>query len=237
MPKWVMVLWMGVLSRLRHDDKFNGGFWSEGKAAYFLKGKIKGKYLITSSFDTDRHRKELFRQIDKDEYYPVYGDESSVDYSAANTQGNLYLLIEWDKSSVIWGNYEVGFKDTEYAHYERTLFGGKVDFESLGTTPYGEAHSKLVVFHARVQQKPSHNELLATGGSLYFLKHRGIIEGSDKVKLEVRDKITGLVVSQKDMVEGADYDMDYKSGRMVFWRPVPMLVEDYSIISSELLDR
>ncbi len=226
----------GALEPIAHDDQFNGGYWSKGKAAYFLKGKVKGKYLITSSFDTDRNRKELFRSINKEEYYPVYGDSSTIDYTAADTQGNLYLLIEWNKSSVLWGNYSVGFNETEYANYERTLYGGKLDFESLSATPYGESRSKIIIFHARAQQKPAHNEFLATGGSLYFFKHKDVVEGSDIVKIEVRDKITGLVISERVMVEGADYEMDYKSGRMLFWRPVPMLVTSYSIISSELLD-
>jgi len=226
----------GRIEPIQHDPKFEGGFWAEGKMAYYLKGKIKGKYIITSSYDTDREEKDLFKSLDPEEYYPVYGDESSIDYQATDTQGPLYLLIEWDKSSVLWGNYEIGFDETEFSQFSRTLYGGKVDFESLSSTKSGEPTSKIVVFRAKAKQKAAHNEFVATGGSLYYLKHKDVVKGSDKLTIEIRDKITGLVTQSEEMKEGADYELDYDSGRIIFWQPVPILVDAYSIISSELLD-
>ena len=107
------------------NDRFKKGFWVDGKLAYYLKAKIKGKYLITSSLDTQRDQKELFKYIDPDKYYPVYGDSSSVSYEASDTQGMFYALVEWDRSSAMWGNYNVGFTDTEFAQFSRTLFGAK----------------------------------------------------------------------------------------------------------------
>src|SRR3989338_2721285 len=41
------------------DDEFKKGFYAEGKLAYYLKGKVLCKYIITSSFDTERDKKEL----------------------------------------------------------------------------------------------------------------------------------------------------------------------------------
>jgi uncharacterized repeat protein (TIGR01451 family) len=218
------------------DDKFEDGFWSEGRLAFHLKGKVKGKYLVTASFDSDRNKKELFRNLDPDRYYPVYGDGSSVNYQATNTQGILYALVEWDKSSVLWGNYNTSFTDTEFAQFSRTLYGGKVHLQSVSTTKFGQPTSKVVVFRAQAHQKASHNELLGTGGSLYYLKHKDIIEGSDKVKVETRDKVTGLVLSTRDMQEGIDYEMDYTNGRIIFWQPVSHVTASDSIISSALLD-
>ena len=218
------------------DDKFREGFWSEGKLSYYLKGKIQGKYLITSSLDTQRDKKELFRNLDPDKYYPVYGDSSSVNYDATNTQGPLYLLVEWDKSSVSWGNYDTAFTDTEFAAFSRTLYGGKVHLESVSQTKFGEPKTKLIVFRARAKQKAAHNEFIGTGGSLYYLKNKDAIEGSDKVKIEVRDKITGLVLASQEMEEGVDYEIDYSNGRLIFWQPVSYIVESDSIISAHLLD-
>jgi hypothetical protein len=226
----------GNVESAQPDDKFNEGFWQEGKAAYYLKGKIKGKYLVTSSFDTDRQRKELFRKLDPDTYYPIYGDQSSVNYDATNTQGPLYLLVEWDKSQAIWGNYAVDFNDTEFAAFSRSYYGGKIDYQSVANNSYGDARTKAVVFHAEVKQRPAHNEFIGTGGSLYFLKHKGIIEGSDKVKLEVRDKITGLVLASKEMKNGSDYEFDESEGRILFYQPVSMIAKAESIVSNTLLD-
>jgi hypothetical protein len=226
----------GNIEPVEQDDKFKKGFWSEGKAAYYLKGKIKGKYLVTSSLDTERDKKELFKNLDPDKYYSVYGDSSSVDYKATDTQGMLYLLIEWGKSSVLWGNYNTALTDTEFARFSRTLYGGKVDLESASTTKFGEPDTKLIVFSAQAQQKAAHNEFTGTGGSLYYLKHKDIIEGSDKVKVEVRDKVTGLVLATEEMKEGSDYEIDYSNGRITFRESVSSITESSSIISSRLLD-
>ena len=226
----------GSIEPIQHDDKYREGFWSEGKLAYYLKGKIKGKYLITSSLDTERDKKELFRNLDPDKYYPVYGDASTINYDATNTQGMLYLLIEWDKSSVLWGNYDTGFTDTEFAQFSRTLYGGKIHYETVSATRFGEPVTKLIVFRARAQQRAAHNEFVGTGGSLFYLKHSKIIEGSEKLKIEVRDKITGLVLAEKELEEEFDYEIDYSNGRLTFWQPVSYMLESDSIISSHLLD-
>jgi len=226
----------GNMEPVEDSDRFKDGFYSEGKFAYYLKGKIKGKYLITSSLDTERDKKELFRKLDPDKYYPVYGDESTINYDATNTQGVLYLLIEWDKSSVLWGNYTTGLTDSEFAQFSRTLYGGKVHLESASTTKFGEPNTKLIVFDAQIKQRVSHNEFLGTGGSLYYLRNTNVIEGSEKVKIEIRDKITGLVLSSKQMQEGLDYEIDYDNGRIIFWQPVSQITASNSIISSHILD-
>ena len=225
----------GNIEPTASDDKFREGFWAEGKAAYYLKGKIKGKYLITSSLDTQRDKKELFRNLDPNKYYPVYGDSSSVNYDATNTQGPLYLLIEWDKSSVIWGNYNTSFTETEFAQFSRTLYGGKLHYENISTTQFGEPKTKLIVFRARAKQKAAHNEFIGTGGSLFYLKNKDVIEGSDKVKIEVRDKITGLVLATKQLESRVDYQINYSEGRLIFWKPISQISESDSIISTQLL--
>jgi len=225
----------GNIEPVKQDDKFRKGVWAEGKFAYYLKGKIKGKYLITSSFDSERDKKELFKKLDKDKYYPVYGDDSSTNYNATDTQGMLYLLIEWDKSSGIWGNYNTAFSDTEFAQFTRSLYGGKIHLETVSATRFGEPDAKLVLFKAKSQQKYAHNEFLGTGGSLYYLKNKDVIDGSENVRIEVRDKITGLVLGTNKMKEGADYEIDYSNGRITFWKPVSHMTESDSIISTHLL--
>ena len=226
----------GNTEPLVKDDHFKNGFWSSGKLAYYLKAKIKGKYLITSSLDTERQQKELFRYIDPDKYYPVYGDNSSVSYDATNTQGMLYAMVEWDRSQAIWGNYEITLDDTEFARFSRTLYGGKAQIISVSNTKFGEPNTKVIVFTAKAKQRAAHNEFIGTGGSLYYLKHKYIIEGSEKVRIEVRDKISGLVIASVDEKEGVDYQIDYDNGRIIFWRPISQISASESIIATNLLD-
>jgi uncharacterized repeat protein (TIGR01451 family) len=226
----------GNIDPIQQDDKYREGFWSEGKLAYYLKGKVLGKFLITSSLDTDRDQKELFRNLDPDKYYPVYGDASKIDYKATDTQGPLYLLVEWDKSSFVWGNYTVDLTDTDLAGFKRTLYGAKLDYETVAKTKFGQPTTHLIGFKAKAQQQAAHVEFLGTGGSLFYLKHKNVIEGSEKITIEVRDKISGLVLASMDQEEGFDYEIDYDSGRIIFWQPVSHITESDTIISSYLLN-
>jgi len=225
----------GNIEPVQSDAAYRPGFYQQGKMAYYLKGKIQGKYLLTSSFDTERNQKAMFRTINQNDYYPVYGDSSQVNYDAADTQGNLYVLLEWDKSQAIWGNYAIDFNNTEFASYTRTLYGGKVDYTSVATNQYGDPRTKIAVFHAEVRQRSAHNEFLGTGGSLFYLKHRDLVEGALKVKVEVRDAVTGQALSSTDMKEGVDYNIDYSEGRILFWQPVSMAADSGQIISNNLL--
>ncbi|MCA9399264.1 MAG: hypothetical protein KC618_05915, partial [Candidatus Omnitrophica bacterium] len=226
----------GNIEPAQPDDSFRDGFYNEGRLAYYLQGKIKGKYLITSSFDSDREEDDLFKTLEQEKYYPVYGDASSIDYKATDTQGKLYLLIQWDQNEALWGNYQTALNDTELAQFNRTLYGGRVKVKSLSETKDGEARTQVVVFGAEARQLSAHNEFLATGGSLFYVKHKDVIAGSEQVRVEVRDDITGLVISRHDMVNNRDYQFDYDAGRMVFYRPVESVVDSSSIISNALLN-
>jgi hypothetical protein len=225
----------GNVEPIQSTDNFKKGFYNQGQLAYFLKGKIKGKYLVTSSFDSSREKKELFKTLDKDTYYPIYGDKSSVNYQATDTQGPLYLLVQWDKSSAIWGNYAIDFNDTEFAKFSRSYYGGKIDYQTLAQTPYSDPRTKVVVFNAQIKQRAAHAEFTGTGGSLYYLKHKDIIEGSDRIRIEIRDQVTGLVTATQTMVAGADYDIDYAQGRILFWQPVAMLAQTSRLITNQLI--
>jgi uncharacterized repeat protein (TIGR01451 family) len=221
----------GSIEPVSGNDSFDKGYWSEGKLAYYLKGKVKGKYLITSSFDTTRQKRELYRNLDPEKYYPVYGDGSSVNDQAGDTRGRLYLLLEWDRSSAVWGNYAADFTDTELAVFRRTLYGGKVHLESARRTAFGESRGKAVAFTSEVKDRAAHDEFLSTGGSLYYLRNRNVLSGTAQVRTEVRDKVTGLVISSKAMQEGVDYELDHDSGRLLFWQPVAMTAASGSVIS------
>src|SRR5690606_6023892 len=93
----------GNLEPLAGDEHYDESFISEGRLAFYLKGKVKGKYLVTAQADT-RERElddlfsgflkarptDVFRRLDPDSYYPVYGDDSTT-YRDVDTQGRLYV--------------------------------------------------------------------------------------------------------------------------------------------------
>lgn len=223
----------GNIEPVQDSREFKQGLYADGKLAYYLKAKIQGKYLIASSLDTTREQKELSKVIDPNKYYPIYGDASQADYSAQDTQGPFYALVEWDRSSVKWGNYDTDFKDTTLATYKRTLYGGRVALESLSTTQFGDPDTKIAAFWANAKQMGAHNEFAGTGGSLYYLKHKYVLDGSEKVEIQVRDKINGLVLASAAQKRGSDYQINYDDGRIIFWKPVSYITETTSIISSQ----
>jgi hypothetical protein len=218
-------------------DKYDG-FITEGRLAFYLKGKIKGKYLITAQADTreqeisrlfngflDADPRDVFRRLDPDQYYPVYGDDSQTRRDV-DTQGRLYVRVDWDKSQAVWGNFATGMTGTEYSQYVRSLYGAALNWRSHATTALGEAKRELRAFGAKAETALGHTEFLGTGGSLYYLRNTDVLPGSQQVVLEVRDNTTGRVETRKPLVEGADYEFDFFQGRLILTRPLAQIVRE-----------
>jgi len=227
----------GNLETVGRDEKFHQGFYQQGKFSYYLKGKIKGKFLVTSHYDTSRDpRQQLFTNLDPEAYYPVYGDDSQINYEARDTQQRLYLLVEMNRSFLKWGSFETAFDDTELSTYNRTLSGLKIHHEVLATTPNGDSKRGVTVFTAKANQLADHNEFAGTGGSLYYLRNKNVVEGSEKIKIEIRDQLQGMTLSKKDLVFGTDYEVDYPQGRIILRTPLSSAAFSDSILSNSVLD-
>lgn len=223
----------------RDGKHYKNGFNPDGKIAYYAVGKILGKILIKSQLDTDKSTQEkLFTYIDPDKYYPVYGDNSTVVYDS-NSQGKFYLLVEYDKSGFTVGNFQTMIGDEKadkIAKYNRTLYGGKIELESTQRTVYGEPITKATLFAAEANQHAAHNEFLATGTSLYYLRHRNIVEGSEQVRIDVRDKNTGITIYSTNKAPFKDYLVKYDEGNIIFNEPVLATAACDTIISQDVLN-
>lgn len=222
----------------QNDPNFDKSLVVDGRLAFYVKGKVQGKYLITAQADTQEREVEelftgfwkanpqdIFRRLDSDNYYPTYGDDSTT-YRDVDTQGKLYLRVDWDKNQALFGNYTTGFTGTEYAQYVRSLYGGALNWRSRGSNPYGDAKTEVRAFGSEAQTAPGHTEFLGTGGSLYYLKNTGILPGSDQVVLEVRDSTTGRVVNRVTLARGADYEIDEFQGRLTLTRALAQVTRE-----------
>ncbi len=231
-------------------DKFDDDFLLNGRLAFYLKGKIQGKYLITAQADTrereledlfegflDKDPQDVFRRLDPDRYYPVYGDDSNV-YRDVDTQGKFYVRVDWDKSQALWGNFNTGITGNEFAQYSRSLYGAAINWRSIETTDLGESKTQVKVFASEAQTALGHNEFLGTGGSLYYLRNTDVLPGSDRVVLEVRDSTTGRVETSVNLQRGADYEIDELQGRIILTRPLNQISRQNigTIIRDEPLD-
>ena len=197
-----------------------------------LKGKIKGKYLLTAQLDTgegelseifqDLDRKDadnLFRRIDPDRYYPIYGDDSTISRDV-DTQGKFYVKLEWADSKILWGNNNTSIGGTELSNYNRGLYGAHLDLKTTKTTQYGDEKALLKGFVSTSSTRAAHDEFLGTGGSLYYLNNQDLSLGSAKLAVEVRELSSNRIRERIDLVEGRDYEIDDFQGRVILTRPI-----------------
>lgn len=228
----------GNLESLSDGDKYlDGDVFVDGRLAFYLKGKIRGKYLVTAQMDTGTaaideifdgiHKKDpqsLFRRLDPDKYYPVYGDDSTI-IDDTNSQGKMYVRVDWDKSQAIWGNFNTGMTGTELSAFNRSLYGAKLNHKSTRTTRDGQHKTDVTLFASETQSAFRHNQFLGTGGSLYYLNDKDIVDGSEKVWIEVRERNGDRVVQQVVMEAGRDYQIDDFQGRIILNRPLLQIAE------------
>src|SRR5258708_4151979 len=110
----------------------NSSAASGGHASLFLKGKIKGETLLTLAYDSDKvSGQRLFRDIQPDQFYPVYGDSSIRGYDAQSTS-KAYIRIDHGRTYVLYGDYltaEPGIGNS-LSNYSRSMTGVKEHFEN-----------------------------------------------------------------------------------------------------------
>jgi len=202
-----------------------------GRAAGYFKARIRGEkifkdYRITGHFDTGKKqdRTVIDQMIDPERYYPIYGD-ASQEVRDVNSRGKFFVLVQADeKNELRAGNFQTEMEDGDLFRFDRTSFGGraKVDHE------FFEGHrSELNAFLTDTGNGAvhGHDELLGTGGSVYYLRHRDVLEGTEKVSLTVRDRDTGMILFQTPLLRDQDYSIRYPEGRLLMKNPVSSVVD------------
>jgi hypothetical protein len=207
--------------------------YTKGRLAFYLKGKIKGKYLLTAAADTEegeikdifrnldrKDPRSLLRRLDPDDYYPIYGDDSTITQDAP-TSGKAYVRLERGQSHVMWGNFKTTINGTEFARVERGLYGAHGIYKSEAVTSFGESKVKVEGFAAQPGTVPQRDVFDPTGGSAYFLSRQDINKGSEQVIIEVvTNGGSGIVTSRKTLVQGTDYTFDYVQGVIILTSPL-----------------
>lgn len=206
--------------------------YTKGRLAFYVKGKIKGKYLLTASADTGedsldhmfrgldaKDPRQLLRRLDPNDYYPIYGDDSTA-IDDAPTKGKFYVRLERGDSQVLWGSYKAIIQGTEFMRSDRALYGASSAYRSEKTTPFGERNTEVTIYAAQPDTLPQRDEFLGTGGSAYFMRRQDITIGSETVTVEVRDSTTGQIIERRTLRYGEDYSFDYLQGMLILKRPL-----------------
>ncbi|MFG6414946.1 SdrD B-like domain-containing protein [Roseateles sp. DC23W] len=204
---------------------FAGGSSSDNnnaaRAAVFLKGKVRGDALLTVAYDSDKNTRErLFRDIQPDAFYPVYGDSSERGFDAQST-GKLYVRIDRGQSSLLYGDFTTQADDRErqLGVYQRSLNGLKQHFQVDGFSAN--------VWAARDTTRQQITELRADGTSGPFTLGAGMAVNSEKVEIVVRDRHQpALVVRTTPQQRFADYEIDPVTGRLLLRTPMPSVDAD-----------
>ncbi len=232
----------GPADFLAQSDEDFDDVYVNGRGAMYLKGRVNGDYLVTAAIDTgedrledvfknldDKDPRQLLRRLDSDRFYPVYGDDSTL-VEDAPTQGRFYVRVEKDDSHVMWGNFATQITGTEFAHLDRGLYGGIADYNSQKATSFGERVTQVTGFAADPGTLPAREEFRGTGGSVYFLERQDLSIGSERLRVEVRDKVSGLVVETRELRPQEDYDVDYIQGRILLTDPLQSTARDSQIV-------
>ncbi|MGK0222605.1 MAG: putative repeat protein (TIGR01451 family) [Limisphaerales bacterium] len=176
----------------------------------------------------------LFRQLDPDNYYPTYGDDSTT-LLRTDSQGAMFAEVKYADSSARWGNFHTDFTGTEFGHYNRSLYGAYGHFGSREETRNGDNTLNIKAFASEAQTAVSHAEFRATGGSLYYLSHTDVVMGSEKIWVEVRARNSLRIEERQVLVAGRDYEIDPLQGRILLRAPLNQVMRDRfnSVIRTE----
>jgi hypothetical protein len=224
-------------------EEFLGQLYVDGRAAFYLKGKIKGKYLLTAQIDTGEEplnqifnrldvQESVFQKIDPEKYYPVYGDDSTM-VRDVESLGKIYVRLEWDQSKVLLGNYQVAMNETALVKYNRNLYG--LDAE-LRTEKDVKNQTGTQIFLAKPWSVHSRDIIKATGGALYYLKHANLVMGSEQMAVEIRDTVSGAVLQTIQLIGDKDYDLDYAQGRLILKRSLEAIMASGLITTNKPVD-
>lgn len=198
----------------RGESEING-IPVSGRMAFYARGSILRKYKVTASYDSRRTREnQLFRDIDPNEQYALYGDASTITYDA-QTQSRFYGKIERNESHIVVGDYNTNMRSTEFTAYDRSFNGIRTNLQAAGQRVSG--------FATLNDRKMQLDEIRGEGISgYYFLKASRITINSDKVRIEVRDRYhPERIIKSEEKVRFADYDINYVDGTLMFKQPVP----------------
>jgi hypothetical protein len=214
-------------------------FYKDGRIAFFAKGKIKGKWLLTMAYDSAKTAEKmtgngLFQSINPETYYTLYGDASQQQYDAASAK-RLYVKIERDQFYAMFGDYETGLTVTELSRYSRRVTG-------LKTEMHGK-HFEISAFATENEQLFKRDEIPGDGTSgMYRLSRNNILPNTEKITIEIRDRFRSeVLISSRTLNRFTDYSIDYDAGTLIFKEPIfsrdehfnpIMIVAEYETLSS-----
>ena len=197
----------------------NGKGSVAARASLFLKGKVLGSTLLTLSYDSDKPKDTtLFRDIQPDQFYPVYGDSSVKGFDAQSTS-RLYVRIDQGSSFALYGDFSTQTDNPArvLSQYSRSFNGikGRYDDNGLIIDSFASHTSSTQVI----------DEIAANGTSgPYRLSRLNGVINSQRVDVVTRDRNQPtLVVALAPLAQFTDYAIEPLTGQILFKAPIASL--------------
>lgn len=199
----------------------------DGRSALFLKGKVRGDMHLTAAYDSAKDKEaELLRDINPDEYYRVYGDSSLRGFEA-QSRSKLYVKLEKDRNSAMWGDYitDNDSSSADIARVSRTLTG----FNGI----YDNGKTRLQMFAAQQDNLRGYEEIPGNGTAMHYqLQGHPIVRNSDIVEIITRDRGNiGLITKTEKLERFRDYSIDEVTGYITFHKVIPTLDDELNPVA------
>ncbi|RNF85235.1 OmpA family protein [Montanilutibacter psychrotolerans] len=205
------------------EDFADGKGRASARLALFFKGVIKGEYLLTAAYDSEKtSRDRLFRDIRPDEYYPVYGDASTRVFDAQTTD-RAYVRIDKDRSFLLYGDLTTAASPEvrQLSQVNRSLTGIKHHYENDRVRV--ESYASRDRLKQQIEEFPANG----TSGPFYLKAAGDLFANGERVEILVRDRNQpNLIMSISPLTRFADYAIEPVSKRLLFNQPVPSLDPD-----------
>ena len=202
------------------SQNFNDGKGSgAARASLFLKGKVLGSTLLTLSYDSDKPKDTaLFRDIQPDQFYPVYGDSSVKGFDAQSTS-KLYVRVDQGSSFALYGDFSTQTDNPArvLSQYSRSFNGIKGRYDSNGLMVDGFAS------YTNLTQVIDEIAANGTSGPYRLSRVNGVIN-SQRVDVVTRDRNQPtLVIASAPLAQFTDYAVEAVSGKILFKAPIASL--------------
>lgn len=211
----------GTLGYNTLDDRMEpvaetlGDLNADARLALYAKGRVRGKWLMTLAYDSDKDKDDtrFGGVIDPRAYYTIYADRNETRYDAASVR-KLYLRLERPQFYAMFGDIETGISEPQLARYQRALNGGKAEYRGRNLA--------ATAFAADTPYRFRRDEIQGNGlTGPYQLGAKNILPNSERIVIETRDRLhSERIVESVSLSRHVDYDIDYLSGTLRFREPV-----------------
>lgn len=210
-------------AELRNLSRGSGSSSAAGRVAFYFKGAVKGEYLLTAAYDSDKATGErMFRDIRPDEFYPIYGDSSAKTFDAQSTQ-RLYVRVDKNRSYLLYGDFTTASSPEvrQLSQTNRSLTGVRHHVED------GRVRVDTYASHDSLKQVIDEFPANGTSGP-YVLSGKGdLFANSEKVEIVVRDRTQpNVVLRTMAVTRFSGYAIEPLTKTLLFTAPVPSLDPD-----------